>query len=65
MGPTIQLIQLTLRIEGEAERQRRDQINHKDDFVSDKPIRSPGQNSQIKYVSNPHPHQHCCECAKA
>lgn len=39
MEPTIQLIQLTVRVEREAEAQRRSYRVYKDDLADEKPVR--------------------------
>jgi hypothetical protein len=48
MGPTIQSIQLTLRFEREAERQRRSSMAYRDDLADEKTVHPLGQDNRIK-----------------
>jgi hypothetical protein len=48
MGPTIQLIQLTLRFEREAERQRRSSMAYRDDLADEKTVHPLRQDNRIK-----------------
>ena len=48
MGPTIQLIQLTLRIEREAKIQRRSSMAYRDDLADEKTVHPSKQDNRIK-----------------
>ena len=61
MDPTIQLIQLTLRLEREMERQRRRPVLRTDDFADDKTVRASGRKNRIQ--GNVLFCQQQCECA--
>lgn len=59
MGPTIQLIQLTLRVERENEPQRRPHSAAADDFTTATPVQ-PGETTAPNTSSSCRPQ---CECA--
>ncbi|HQE92948.1 MAG TPA: hypothetical protein PLH19_08960 [Anaerolineae bacterium] len=61
MDPTIQLIQLTVKFEREAEAQRRRPVLRTDDFVDDKTVRKSGRKNRIQ--GNVLFCQQQCECA--
>lgn len=65
MGPTIQLIQLTVRAEREAEAQCRPSMAYRDDFADEKSVRLPahGQDNRIKRILNLYRHQQPCKYA--
>jgi hypothetical protein len=63
MGPAIQLIQLTLRVEREAEAQRRPYMAYRDDFAAEKVVRPPEQGNRIKGNFNLLRRRQRCECA--
>ncbi len=63
MDPILQLIQLTLRIEREAEAQRLRSIPQRDDAVDAKPVRARKQNRRAERTGTLLPQQQCCECA--
>ena len=63
MGPAVQLIQLTLRVEREAEAQRRPYMAYRDDFVGEEVVRPPEQYNRIKGNFNLLRRRECCECA--
>jgi hypothetical protein len=48
MDPTIQLIQLMLRVEREAERQRRSSMAYRDDLADEKTVHPPRRDNRIK-----------------
>jgi len=50
MDPTIQLIQLMLRVEREAEAQRRPQVSYRDNFEDEKPLRPAKRDNRIKHI---------------
>jgi hypothetical protein len=59
-------IQLMLRIEREAEAQRRSYLSYRDDVADEKLIRPAKQDNLIKRIFNPRRQQRCqqqCECA--
>jgi len=63
MNTAIPLIQLTLRVEREAEAQRRLSIPRRDDVVDAKPVR---MRKQVRRVERPRAlrlQPQCCECA--
>jgi len=64
MGPNIQLIQLTLRVERNAEAQRRPQMAYSDDLAAEKPVyrSTPKRNSRVKRSFNLTHRQQNCEC---
>jgi hypothetical protein len=64
MGPTIQLIQLTVRVEREAEAQGRPYMVYRDDFVDEKPVRllSHKRDNRIKRILNLLRRRQPCEC---
>ena len=63
MGPNIQLIQLTLRIEREAEAQRRPYMAYRDDLVDENPVRPSRQDNRIEGDFNLLRRRQQCECA--
>ena len=64
MGPTIQLIQLMLRVEREAEAQRRPYMAYRDDLADEKPVRllAHKRDNGIKRVFNLLRRRQPCEC---
>lgn len=63
MNPAIQLIQLTLRVEREAEAQYRHSIPQQDDAVNEKPVRARKQNPRAERTGALLLQWQCCECA--
>ena len=63
MDPTIQLIQLTLRVEREAEAQRRPYMAYRNDLADEKTVRSPKRDNRIKRNFNLLRRRQRCECA--
>lgn len=63
MGPIVQLIQLTLRIEREAEAQRRRSIPQRNDPIEAKPVRAAKQNPRAEHTDALLLQQQCRECA--
>ena len=65
MGPTIQLIQLTVRAEREAEAQCRPAMAYRDDFADEKSVRLTAyqQDSRVKRIWNLFRRQQPCEYA--
>lgn len=65
MGPTIQLIQLTVRAEREAEAQCYSSMAYRDDFADEKSVRlaAHGPDNSIKRILNLFRHQQPCEYA--
>ncbi len=63
MDPTIQLIQLTLRVEREAEAQRRRSIPQRDDVVDEKPVHARKQNPRVERTGALLLQRQCYECA--
>jgi hypothetical protein len=63
MDSTIQLIQLSLRIEREAERQRRLSTVHRDDLANDKPVGRSKRGKRVKGSFYLLYRQRQCECA--
>lgn len=62
MGPTIQLIQLTLRIERENEAQRRPHPAAVDNFAEELPVRSVSRGNHTSHIFQ-EPRRPQCECA--
>ena len=64
MGPTIQLIQLTVRAEREAEAQCRPYIAYRDDLANEKPLRllAHKPDNRIKRILNLFRRRQPCEC---
>jgi len=52
MDPTIQLIQLMLRVEREVEAQRRPQVSPRDNLMDEKPVRPTKRDNRIKHIFN-------------
>jgi hypothetical protein len=63
MGPATQLIQLSLRVEREAEAQRRPYMAYRDDFVDEGVVRPPEQDNRIKGNFSLLRRRQWCECA--
>jgi hypothetical protein len=63
MGPTIQLIQLTLRVEREAKIQRRSSMAYRDELVDERTVHPPKQDNRIKDNFNLLHRRQQCECA--
>jgi hypothetical protein len=63
MNPTIQLIQLTLKVEREAEVQRRPYMVYRDDLVDEKPVRPSKREDRVKGSFNLLHRRQQCECA--
>jgi hypothetical protein len=65
MEPTIQLIQLTLRVEREAEAQRRPYMVYRDDLVDEKPVRllAHQRDNRVKRIFNLFRRRQPYECA--
>ena len=63
MNPAIQLIQLTLRVEREAEAQRRPYMAYRNDLADEKPVRPPKRDNRIKGNFNLLRRRQRCECA--
>lgn len=63
MNTSIQLIQLTVRIEREEKAQRCASTTHCVELVSELAGYLHKLNNRIKQTFNPPRHQHCCECA--
>jgi len=63
MGPTIQLIHLTLRFEREAQIQRRSSMAYRDDPADEKTVHPPRQDNRIKDNFNLLHRRQRCECA--
>ena len=63
MGPTIQLIQLTLRFEREAERQRHSSMAYRDDLADEETVHPLRQDNRIKDNFNLLHRRQQCECA--
>jgi hypothetical protein len=63
MDPTIQLIQLTLRVEREAEAQRRSSMAYRDDLVDEKPVRPSKRENRVKGSFDLFYRRQRCECA--
>ena len=63
MDPIIQLIHLTLRVEREAEAQRRSSMAYSDDFADEKTVYPPKQDNRIKGNFNLLYRRQQCECA--
>ena len=62
MSPVIQLIQLTLRVEREAEAQRRPYVAYRDNLADEKTVRPSKQENRVKGNVNLFRQQQC-ECA--
>ena len=62
MNPVIQLIQLTLRVEREAEAQRRPYMAYRDGLADEKTVRPSKQENRVKGNVNLFRQQQC-ECA--
>jgi hypothetical protein len=62
MGASIQLIQLTLRVERE-EARRRPQKAHRDDLADEKPLRPLQRDNRVISNCNLPQRQQWCECA--
>jgi hypothetical protein len=58
----VPIIQLTLRIEHEAEAQRRLSMPYRDDFVNEKPVRPSRRNHWIERFFNLFRRPQYCEC---
>jgi len=63
MNPSIQLIQLTLRVERAAEAQRRAYQADKVERVDEKPVRLPKPALRLRRTLNPLYCQPQCQCA--
>ena len=63
MDSAIQLIQLTLRVEREAEAQRRLYTAYRDDLADEKTVRPSKQDNRIKHNFNLLHRRQWCECA--
>ena len=63
MNPAIQLIQLTLRVEREAETQRLRSIPQRDASVDKRPVRARKQNQRVERTGALLLQRQCCECA--
>ena len=63
MNPEIQLIQLTLRVEREAEAQRRPYVAYRDDLADEKTVSPPKRENCVKGNVNLLYRQQQCECA--
>jgi hypothetical protein len=63
MGPEIQLIQLSLRVEREAEAQRRPYMAYRDGFADEEVVRPRKQSNRIKGSFNLFRRRQLCECA--
>jgi hypothetical protein len=63
MGPSTQLIQLSLRVEREAEAQRRPYMAHRDDLADEKTVHLPKRDNRIKRNSNLLHRRQQSECA--
>ena len=63
MDPATQLIQLMLRVEREAEAQRRPYMAYRDDLADEKTVRSPKRDNRIKRNFNLLRRRQRCECA--
>ena len=63
MNPTIQLIQLMLRVEREAEAQRRPSMAYRDDLVDEKPVRPSKRENCVKGNFSLLYRRQQCECA--
>ncbi len=60
MDPAVQLM---LRVEREAEAQRRLYMTYRDVLADEKPIRPPKRDNRIKRIFNPFRRRQRCECA--
>ena len=63
MDSAIQLIQLTLRVEREAEAQRRPYVAYRDDLADEKTVRPPKRDNRIRRNFNLLHRRQRCECA--
>ncbi len=63
MYPHVQLIQLTLRVEREAEAQRRAYLENKADSIEERPIRLPKRAPHLERACAPLYCQPQCQCA--
>ncbi len=64
MGPTVQLIQLVVRVEREAEGQYRPHSTYRDDFADEKQVRllAHKRDNRIKRILNLLRRRQPCEC---
>ena len=63
MGPSTQLIQLTLRVEREADAQRRPYMAYRDDLADERTVRLPKRDNRIKRNFDLLYRRQQCECA--
>ncbi len=60
MDPAVQLM---LRVEREAEAQRRPYMAYRDDLADEKPVRPPKRDNLFERIFNPLRRRQRCECA--
>ncbi len=60
MDPAVQWM---LRVEREAEAQRRPYMEDRDDLADERPVRPPKRDNRIKHIFNLLRRQQRCECA--
>jgi hypothetical protein len=63
MNPSIELIQLTVRIERDEAAKRHQHLAHSDDFADETPVRSAERDNRIKHIFKLPRRRPQCECA--